>query len=126
MFARLKARSHAEPASAPGADPDDDMVAALRRLVEPDPLCGSPEMLAWADDACCKRYLRARDCDPERAAILMRATFKWRASNDIHLWLPARAAPCWRDLEAEAATGKMFVLPSVNAQGCVCGEEPWA
>lgn len=92
-------------------------VEKLRQKTLQDDLFSAPEISAWADDACLKRYLRARDEDVDNAMAMLRATAEWRSKNAIHSWLPARSAPVWPVLESESATGKMFVLPSVNEDG---------
>lgn len=96
-------------ASSPGS-----AVERLRQNTLRDAVFAAREISTWADDECLKRYLRARDQDVDKATAMLRATADWRSKNAIHAWLPARSAPVWPVVEAESATGKMFVLPAVN------------
>lgn len=96
-----------------------ELVELFRQEAKKDSFFALPEVAAWANDDCLRRYLRARDQNLEKAALMLQATVHWRVENAIHTWLPARSSTMWPVIESESATGKMFVLPEVNTDGCV-------
>lgn len=65
------------------------------------------------DEACCMRYLRARDGDLKKATAMLRATLKWRREFGVRTLVEDR----FPVLEKECATGKTFVLPGEDREG---------
>lgn len=117
MLSRLSSKSRSSSAAPkPSADDISARVADLRNLLADENLLSSTSLSTWADDACLKRYLRARNGSTTAAAALLRATVTWRNSRGMP-WLPARESPVWAVLRKEAETGKMFVLPRPSRDG---------
>lgn len=116
MFSRLLSRP-ASSSSIPHRPPSSAAVADLRSLLATDPLFQRDDVRAWADDACLSRYLVARNYVPSHAADALRHSAKWRTQENVNAWLPAKSSHLWPIISAEAASGKMFVLPQPNKQG---------
>eukprot|EP00629_Pelagomonadales_sp_RCC1024_P006402 CAMPEP_0119277130 /NCGR_PEP_ID=MMETSP1329-20130426/16632_1 /TAXON_ID=114041 /ORGANISM="Genus nov. species nov., Strain RCC1024" /LENGTH=244 /DNA_ID=CAMNT_0007277589 /DNA_START=225 /DNA_END=956 /DNA_ORIENTATION=- len=65
------------------------------------------------DDACLRRYLRARDGDVKKAAKMLKATLKWRKEYGTATIVEDK----FPVLEAECATGKTYVAPFRDRAG---------
>lgn len=65
------------------------------------------------DEACCLRYLRARDFDLKKATKMLLETLRWRKSFGVS----TLAVDKFRTIEKECATGKTFVMPTVDREG---------
>ena len=90
--------------------PDEaTLISSLKDAVKDEPQDSS----FVVDDACCKRYLRARNHDLAKATNMLRATLRWRAAYGT--------ATIVRDkfpiIEKEAATGKTYVAPGRDKAG---------
>ena len=67
------------------------------------------------DDACCARYLRAREFNLTKARKMLEGTIEWRKRTQVAN-LVAKNFPT---IEKEAATGKTFVSDSYDIDGRV-------
>ena len=68
---------------------------------------------AWADEAVCRRYLRARKGNLDKASAMLRETLQWRREFGVDdLWRENSAT-----VRRESATGKMRVSPSRDRDG---------
>jgi hypothetical protein len=90
--------------------PDEaTLISSLKDAVKAEPQDSSFPV----DDACCKRYLRARNHDLTKATAMLRATLRWRAAYGT--------ATIVRDkfpiIAKEAATGKTYVAPGRDKDG---------
>ena len=90
--------------------PDEaTLISSLKDAVKDEPQDSS----FVVDDACCKRYLRARNHDLAKATNMLRATLRWRAAygtaNIVRDKFPIIAK--------EAATGKTYVAPGRDKDG---------
>ncbi|EOD16762.1 hypothetical protein EMIHUDRAFT_355967 [Emiliania huxleyi CCMP1516] len=81
-------------------------VAALMERVAAQP--GASE---WVDEACCRRYLVARQGDEDKAAAMLCETLDWRAQ--FLSGLEARH----RDIRRANATGKLRVCSFADREG---------
>lgn len=94
----------------PAPEPDvPALVAALRANVKDEPADPSFPV----DDACCRRYLRARDHDLTKATKMLRATLQWRAAYGTATIVKDQ----FPIIELEAATGKTYVAPGRDKAG---------
>lgn len=59
---------------------------------------------AWLDEACLRRFLRAREWRADAASTLLRECCAWRDDKDVWQLRTRRAA----ELQREIATGKMY------------------
>jgi len=90
--------------------PDEaTLISSLKDAVKDEPQDSSFPV----DDACARRYLRARNHDLTKATAMLRATLRWRAAygtaNIVRDKFPIIAK--------EAATGKTYVAPGRDKDG---------
>lgn len=85
---------------------NEELAAQLKEAVAAEPGAG------WADEACCLRYLAARDFNLEKATKMLVETLRWRESFGVSA-LGERADT----LRSESATGKLRVSESVDRDG---------
>jgi len=99
---------------APAKTPVDEaaLIAELKEAVKADVV---EDANFPVDDACCRRYLRARDHDVAKATKMLRATLQWRKSFQTRTIVEDK----FPVIEKEAATGKTYVTPGVDKEGRV-------
>ncbi|KAL0491685.1 hypothetical protein AKO1_010158 [Acrasis kona] len=61
----------------------------------------TPNQRAFCDEACCLRYLRARDWDVKKSMKMLNNSLKWRDTYKPEAILA-------KDLEEEASSGKVY------------------
>lgn len=92
----------------PPADADA-LVARLQAAVAPP----EDDPAFPIDDACCRRYLRAREWDLAKATKMLEETVAWRKDFGVASLVEDK----FPTLELECATGKTYVSPGVDRAG---------
>lgn len=87
------------------------LAAQLQKAVSKD--VDASDVAFPVDEACCLRYLRARDYDLGKATKMLSETLRWRESFGTKRLVEDR----FPVLERECATGKTFVLPGGDREG---------
>ena len=82
------------------------LVASLLDAVKDEPGAG------WADEACCERFLAARNNNLEKATTMLTESLHWRHSFGVN-----KLGEKHELIRSESATGKLRVSESVDRAG---------
>ena len=85
----------------------EDAGALVAKLKENVAALDEEDPAFVVDEACCLRYLRARDWDLKKATKMLEETLKWRQSYGVRTLVDDK----FPILETECATGKTYVSP---------------